>query len=63
MRERFLLVGQVSMKVIVRSSSFLFVLVNLLLGLPMRRRPSDGNHFGVLPSSAANEVPAKTVRS
>ena len=27
------------MKVIVRSSSFLFLLVNLLLGLPLIRRP------------------------
>ena len=53
----------VSMKVIIRSSSLLFIVANLLLGLPIQRRSAGGARSGVLPSSATNEVPAKAARS
>jgi hypothetical protein len=35
------------MKVVVRSSSLLFFLANLLLGLPIRRRPLRETHLGL----------------
>lgn len=51
------------MKVVVRSSSLLFILVNIVLGLPIQRRSTVRTSSTPLPAGDSDKIPMEAVRS